>query len=353
MVSGELAVEYWWRHDPAGRCGGTVATTWVWGRLRVGGTGDWCGRKSGRPRWQLNITKRPTTRPATRSAELDWSQQGQFFIRNFVSRESHWNAVVRHRNIHEQKGGEMCRGDQSHLPNYKLLTTPNTNYTPGPPLLSEEPDQQVSDRPSTNIWDIGITLLRMRGETLAVGEMRSVIGGRDWREWPILWSCHRTNHTQPGQHLHLAWQTPGKISRKEILWLENADGMSVKPQETKAWNMTTKHQISTIESRTQSISAKDHLLRLKARRLQWYLIYGGRGFVPHINGTLMKILVEPNVEQKTVGTNKGTLTSPNFISWLCWHKMANFDQIKAIRFIGLESGDQSVTSLLWSVSPVV
>ena len=39
--------------------------------------------------WELNITKRPTTRPATRSAELDWSQQGQFFIRNFVSRESH------------------------------------------------------------------------------------------------------------------------------------------------------------------------------------------------------------------------------------------------------------------------
>ena len=62
----------------------------------------------------------------------------------------------------------MCRGDQSHLPNYKLLTTPNTNYTPGPPLLSEEPDTLVARPPPTNGVGNGVTSRVGNGVTITL-----------------------------------------------------------------------------------------------------------------------------------------------------------------------------------------
>ena len=122
--------------------------------------------------WELNITKRPTTRPATSPAELEPSQHqdNSSFILNFVGRSQ----------IEMQGGvlrifmrGKGLRGYQpSHLP--RLQTTESTTHCHSYTLPLTEISLQE------RLQYIGIGLLRgdqRRGETIAVSEMSSPIGG--------------------------------------------------------------------------------------------------------------------------------------------------------------------------------
>ena len=158
-------------------------------------------------------------------------------------------------------------------------------------------------------------------------------------------------------------QPPGQAllcqtRRKEILWLENADGMSVKPQKTKGltkrWNMTAKPWISTIQSRTSSISATERLLRLEARKDSNDTLFMVAEHLFWIQmGHKIEILVQLNLEEKTAKPcwpNKGTLTSRSKFHFLAvLARDGQFWSDKSCKIYkagGLLDADQSITFLL-------
>ena len=277
----------WWG------CGRVLVATWpgppgvegrwpqpggVWGWVRGGGTGSWCGGRVADHGGNLTSPNGP--QPAQPPA---WTpaRTTQFFRRHFfyqtgdVITEPNWNATPGHWNIHEQEG-DFAGGERgvnwTHQPTTSARTT---NCSPQLGCISD-----WKYRASISRLNIIASVWReeRRGEerlVLRLARWDDVIGGLEVTgvTYPGVPppTSHRTlNHTEP--HSPLASRQPpssAKHEEKKSCGWKMQTEWALNHKRLKAWqkrwNMTAKPWISRIQSRTSSISATQRLLRLEAR----------------------------------------------------------------------------------------